>query len=115
MELINTRLLQDVGHLAHLQNTVLVGTFSHFCTILRSVHTQLMENTSVTLMNVKPVKIQVLLLSQVVPVIVVSSNVDQINNVRMDNVLISFQPNLLISALALHVHMDQIVKMANAS
>lgn len=89
---MNIRLLQDVGHLAHLQNTVLVETFSQLFTIHHSVHIQLMEDMSVTLMNVKLARVQVSSQSQVVPVIVVSSNVGQINNVKMDNALISFQP-----------------------
>jgi len=90
--------LQDVGHLAHPKNTVVVEIFIHFCTIHHSVPTQLKVVTSVTLMNAKHAKVQELLLLQAVLVIVVSSNVDRVNNARMDNVLIWFQSCLLIFA-----------------
>ena len=74
-----------------------------------------MEDTLVTLTNVKLAKVSMLSLLQVVHVIVVSSNVVQIKNVKMANVLILSQLLLLTLALMFCVQLDLFAKTVNVS
>lgn len=74
-----------------------------------------MEDTLVTLTNAKLAKVSMLSLLQVVHVIVVSSNVVQIKNVKMANVLILSQLLLLTLALMFYVLLDLFAQMVNAS
>jgi len=81
VKLINILLLQDVGNPVLLLNTANVEISSQLSTIHHFVLTQPMVDMLITLSNVKPVRVLGLLLSEVVLVIVVLSNVDQIRNV----------------------------------
>ena len=72
----------------------------------------MMEDMSVTLTNVKLVKVLVLLLSEVVPVTAVLLAVDSLRNVLKVNVL-TFHSIQLICALMWFVQKNLSVKMEN--